>query len=244
MMSSQLKGSLFYVTADVRRMLTIFWAILLGLLVISLLLNILVYKESIVTFQLSFPLYFLCAIVGQMIVKNTIPYLIKMGSTRSNIFKTIGVHFFNFALVNAVLASTIYGLTMIFFGSNESANSSGSMITITNTDGGQMRFDHFAEFFVNNWGTRILIDFSIMFFLLICGFILGLIFYRFGTPIGLSFIGIVIFIFIVGMARGWLLNFFFKIFSNMSLTFFVQLFLVGLIIYLLSYVVLRRLPIM
>lgn len=242
-MPNQLKGSLLYLTADVRRLLAIFWSILVGLLIMSLVLNVLIYQENVVTFQLSFPLYALSAVIGQMMAKNTIPYLIQMGSTRMNVFKSIGAHFFNIALVNGVLASTIYSLFSFLFGGNESLKQDKGFITIISASDEVISFNHLAEFFANNWGTRILIDTSIMFFLLACGFIIGLIFYRFGLVAGISFIAVTIFVFIIGMTQGWLLDFFIHIFTNMTLVFFVQLFFAGLIIYLLSFSILRRLPI-
>lgn len=236
-MPNQLKGSLLYLLADVRRLLIIFWSLLMGLLIVSLILNIVFYKEGVITFQLSIPLYFLSAVLGQMIVKNTIPYLVKMGSTRMNIFKTIGAHFFIVALFNAILASTVYSLTTFLFGNNT------DFFTIYG-GGETISFNHLAEFFVNNWGTRILIDLSIMFFLFVCGFIIGLIFYRFGLAVGIGFIAIAIFTFIIGMVQEWLLKFFILIFSDMTLTFFVQLLFVGLMFYLVSFIILRRLPIL
>src|SRR5699024_7467024 len=123
----------------------------------------------------------------------TIPHLIKMGSTRLNVFKSIGTYFFGLALFNTVLANTVHSVTMYLFGSTESGQSSTFSIAAA---GEQTRtFNHIADFFGNVWWSRMLIDFSISYLLLACGFILGLVFYRFGIIGGFAFLAALVFTF-------------------------------------------------
>lgn len=238
-MPRQLKASVSFLFTEVRRTVIIFWSILLALLLLTLILNTVFFQEGTILFEISFPMYAFAAIMGQLIVRSSLPYLIKMGSTRLNVFKSVGVYFFGLSLFNAVLANTIQSVTLFLFGSS-SANSEPFM-TITREGDQVISFSHFADFFQNMWWTRVVVDTSIMFFLLASGFILGLIFYRYGVVGGVSFIALIMFIIILGISKGWLIEFFITIFTNISVVFFVQLLLIGLIIYLFSYLLLRRL---
>src|SRR5699024_2379054 len=111
-------------------------------------------------------------------------------------------------------------------------------------DGSQsFTLNHLADLFVNVWWSRVLIDSTILFFLLVCGFIVGLMFYRFGTIGGISFLAVIFLTFVIGMTQGWLLEFFISVFQDITLLFFGQLFLVALGLYLLTFFLLRRLTI-
>lgn len=239
-MPRELKGNFYYLFVNTRYLFLIFWAILLSLIATSLFLNVFVFKEGTIISQLSFPLYAVCTVIGIQMTKNNIPYLIKMGSTRKGVFKCVGVHFLGFAFVNAVLASTIYSLSEFFFGSK-----SGQERTFTLSESGQemISFSHFADLIGNTWTSRMIVDLSIMFFLLVCGFVIGLIFYKYGTVIGISFLAVIIFTFMIGMAQGWLVNFFVNVFNNLSLVSFLKIIIISSLIYLLSYFLLRRLSI-
>src|SRR5699024_5042829 len=124
-------------------------------------------------FTLIVPIYAICAIIGSIIVKNDLPYLIKMGSTRLNLYKSVGVVFVGIALFNAVFANTIHSLVLLLYKGTGSTQSD----TFTFSDGSQsFTLNHLADLFVNVWWSRVLIDSTILFFLLVCGFIVGLMF--------------------------------------------------------------------
>lgn len=239
-MPRQLKASVCFLFMEVRRTTMIFWTVLLSLLFVSVMLNWLFFEEGIIMFELAFPIYIFAAIIGQLIVKNSVPYLIKMGSTRSNVFKSVGIYFFIFSLFNAVLANTIHSIMMFLFGNS---NVGEPFMTISGNSGQAITFNHLADFFQNVWWTRVLIDTSIAYFLFVCGFILGLIFYRYGVIGGVSFIALMVLTLFIGLSKGWLIPVFVNLFTNISLVFFVQLLLVGLIVYLFSFFLLRRLSI-
>lgn len=238
-MKRQLQGILYYLTTDVRFSLTIFWAILGGLLLLGLLVYFIIGGENATfAFNFSFPIYVYAGIVGYITVKGVLPYLIRVGANRINLFIGVVIYFVGLAILNAVIANVLYSTATTILGPDN-----GAMFVVTSDDS-TFYLHHLADILENNgWSSRIIIDASISFFLLIVFFIIGLIFYRYGLIGGFSFVGILIFMFIFGLANGWLVDFFVNIFSDFSIVFFYQLTLVGFIVYLSSFFLLRRLTI-
>lgn len=244
-MSRQLKATLYYLSADIRYPLSVFWAILVGLLILSVVSTLVAVSlnnaDMSMSFNLAAPIYFFAAIVGFLTVKTSIPYLIKMGSTRKNIYLAIGIHFFSLALFNAIIANLLQLITS-FFLHLQGVNMGSDSISITYNEQ-IFTFNHIADIISNTWMSRILVDTSIAFFLLAVMFIVGLIFFRFGLVGGFTFLAIGISIFIIGITYGSFLQFFINIFKNINYLFFIQLFLVGLVTYLLSIILLRKITI-
>ncbi|HLR72204.1 MAG TPA: hypothetical protein VK085_12340 [Pseudogracilibacillus sp.] len=237
-MPKQLKGGLYYLFANVRYSLTVFWTILLVILLVTIVLTWLL-PDSVVSFQLAVPVYVFAAVIGYSIVKNAFPYLIKMGSTRINLVLSFGIYGFLLAFLNAILANTINNFVTLLIGTERNTGA----LTVTE-NGSTMTFNHVGEFLgENTWIMRVFIDTSISFFLLAVMFIIGLIFYRYGLIGGFSFLGVVAITIVFGFSKGWLLDFFIAIFENFSFAFFYQLFAVGIIIYLFSFFLLRRLTV-
>src|SRR5699024_5911205 len=89
-MGRQIKGLLYFFIADVRYSLTIFWTILMGILVVSLIVAYFLtnVKNGMMSFTLTAPMYVYCAILGFLTVKESVPFSIKMGATRKNIFRS------------------------------------------------------------------------------------------------------------------------------------------------------------
>src|SRR5699024_2318681 len=59
------------------------------------------------TLSLTVPIYIYCGIVGFLTVKDLIPFSIKRGATRKNIFISLGIFFFILSLSKSIIASTI-----------------------------------------------------------------------------------------------------------------------------------------
>src|SRR5699024_9652946 len=89
-MAKQLNGSLYYLVANVRYSFIIFWIILMVMFAVTIISALLV-PDSVISFQLAAPIYVFAAVIGFWTVKNAFPYLIKMGSTRKNIFLSFGI---------------------------------------------------------------------------------------------------------------------------------------------------------
>ena len=242
-MQRQLKASLYYLSTDAKYNLTYFWSILISVLLLTIIVDVIFSGDGVISFNFSFAIYIFVAIMGYVTIKNTIPYIIKMGSTRKNIFLAMGIYFIGIATLNALLANTIQFIVTLFyklFGNRTVLNK--AMFTVS--DGTEsINFNHIAFFIQDTWLTRVIIDIAISLFLISVMYFIGLIFYRFGVVGGLLFLGGLMLTFIFGMSEGWLLNLIIIIFKDFSILFFYQLVLIALVVYLLSYLILRRLPI-
>lgn len=239
-MQREMKGIFYYLFINTRYLFLVFWAILISLVSVSILLNVFIFKEGVIVSQLSFPLYLVCGVIGVQMASNNLPYLIKMGSTRKGIFKCVGVHFFTIAFVNAILVNVFYSLSVWLFSDRHQHLFTFSMYE---SDEEIVSLHHFADLIGNDWLSRFVVDLSIMFFLLVCGFLIGLIFYKFGTVAGIGFLAFIIFLFIFGIAQGWLIYIIKNVFQNLNLISFIKMIIISVIIYLTSYLLLRRLSI-
>lgn len=238
-MMQDIKGSLYFLIANVRYPLFVFWTILLSIFIVSLLLSV-IGEGNYVVFQASIPIYIFCLVLGMLTVKNTIPYLLKMSVTRKLIYISISIYFLIIAIVQALLAN---GLTKIIDLMGKTAVSGD--ITLANGDTEfAFQFTHLSQFLQNDtFITQVTIDGIISFAALCTMFFIGLIFYRFGLIGGFIFIGVMFLIYIVSLAQGSFFDLVKYIFENYSMTLYFQLFGISIAIYLLSFTMLRRLTI-
>lgn len=175
-MGKQIGGLLYFFTTDIRQAFIIFWTILLSTLSVSfiaayLLINV---GETKMIFSLSLAVYIFCAFIGFLTVKERIPFSIKIGATRKNLFISLGIFFFGLAIVKALISNTLQLIMEKMF----------HVETIA--------FIHPAQLLTNAWLTRVIIDTRVMFFILSVMFLLGLLFYKYGLFGGGSFVGIVV----------------------------------------------------
>ena len=229
-MGRQIKGLLYFFIADVRYSLTIFWTILMGILVVSLTVAYFLtdLENGFMTLSLTGPMYVYCAILGFLMVKDSVPFSIGVGATRKNLFISLGVFFLGLSLVKAVAASIIQILVNLF-------NAKAGMDTFM--------FLHLAYFTEDTWLTRIFIDTSIMFLSLSTLFVFGLLFYKYGLAGGGSVVGVIVILFLTGIAQGWLIDFFIDIFQSIDMMLFGKLLVLGIVIYGFSMLLLRRITI-
>lgn len=235
-MGRELQGVLYYYMTNVRHAFLIFWLVIVAIFILSIVLDALVGGENMtIHFNLSFPIYIFAAALGFIVVKSTLPYLIKMGATRKIIYIGTVIFFIVFSSINALLANALNWLLRKL----TKSEIGGGFIY---TNGEQTTtFNHIADFLErDNFLYQIIVDLSLSFFFITVFFIIGLMFYRFGLLGGFLFVGVIAFTFIYGMADGWLAEFFIDIFSDFTIAFFYQLALVGFGVYLLSFFLLRR----
>ncbi|GAB3042534.1 hypothetical protein [Virgibacillus ainsalahensis] len=228
-MGRQIKGLLYFFITEIRYSLMIFWTILLGILVVSLAIAYFLTgiddEEVFFTFSLTGPIYVYCAIRGFLAVKEWIPFSIKIGATRKNLFVGIGMFFFLMALLMAIAASVLQEIVGAF----------SSLIGID-----LFYFLHFSYFMDDTWYTRIVIDISIMIFLFTLMFIIGVLFHKYGMAVAGSVLGVIAIVLLVGIAQGWIFDFIIELFTNVELTLFYQVLGIGIVIYCISFVFLRR----
>lgn len=235
----QLKGTLYYYFASIKYSLMIFWMILGGVLVLSLGTEIIFGDQgTTVYFSFSAPVYIFAGIMGFWIVKNIIPYLIRMGSTRMNVFIATGISLTALVLFNALLSNTISSLVTGVFG-----DFSGGTFYVSGQEE-SVSFNHLGELIgaYSIW-SHIIIDSSIQLFFMSISFLFGLIFYRYKLIGGGAVLGVLLFIFIYSASAGWITDFALNIINNFSFVFFYQLAGVAIIIYGASIFLLRRLKI-
>lgn len=165
-MTRQIKGLLYFFATDIRYSLMIFWTILLGILIVSLVISyfMLGVENGQLYFMFQF-IYVYCGILGFITVKESIPFSLKMGATRKNLFISLGLFFLSIALMKAVIANTLH--TVILYATD-----------ITNLH--SFGFMHLAQLMEDTWINRVVIDTSLMFFFLTVMFLTGLLFYRYG----------------------------------------------------------------
>ncbi|MGM0904860.1 MAG: hypothetical protein ACQEXB_27915 [Bacillota bacterium] len=230
-MGRQFKGLLYFFLTDVRYSLMIFWTILLSILVLSLCIAyfLLGVENGEYYLSIDIPIYVYCAILGFLTVKESIPFAIKIGATRKNLFVALGVFFLGIAVVKSVVSSTLQLMTLAF-----------TKATGVST----FNFLYLSPLMEDSWFTRVIIDTAIMFFLFSIMYIFGLMFYKTGLAGGGIAVGILILILLYGFAEGWLIEFFINQFMEPHISFFYQLLGVGLGLYGVTYFFIRNITIL
>lgn len=229
-MGRQLKGLFYFFITDIRFSLFVFWTILLSTLVVTLTIAYFLMGTGSgqIGFMLPVSLYIYCGITGFLTVKLSIPFSIKVGATRKNIFISMGIFFLGLSVVLGVVVNSIQ-----FF--VEFLNSKIGIESFL--------FMHIANIMDTTWIGRVLIDTSMMFFLLSLLFVIGLCFYKYGLAGGGSVVSLLVIVILVGFAQGWLIDFFIHIYQTLDYLFFWQLMLVGTIIYSISWIMMRRITV-
>lgn len=230
-MGKQIKGLLYFFIMDIRYSLLIFWTILLGVLAVSIAFSyfLLSVEDGGFFFGFPFAIYVYCAILGFLTVKESIPFSLKIGATRKNIFVSIGVFFLLLAFAKAVVANLLQTLISFF---TESAGIH------------TFNFLHLANLMENTWFNRVIIDGTVMFFLLSGMFMLGLLFYKYGLAGGGSVAGILAVVLLLGIAQGWIFDFFTDVFASIDVLFFFQLLGVGIVLYGLTFLLVKKITIL
>src|SRR5690625_3624736 len=230
-MGRQMKGLLYFYFADIRHSLTVFWTILMRIVVVTLTISYFLsnVEGGFMTLSITGPMYIYCGISGLLVVKEFIPFSIKRGATRKNIFFSLVLFFLGLSIVKSVVGSFLQVVVEYI----------NMKIGIEN-----FKFLHLAYFTNDTWFTRILIDTSIMFFAFSIMFGIGLLFYRYGLVGGGIFIGLLIIIALTGAFQGWLFDFFINIFKNLDNIFYLQLFGVGIVIYSFTIFMLKRITVL
>lgn len=229
-MGRQINGLLYFYFANFRHSIIIFWTILMGILMVSLTFSYFMkdIEDGFMTMSLTVPMYIYCAILGFLTVKEAIPFSLKRGAIRKNIFVSLAVFFFVLSFAQAVVGSTIQVIVDFF-----------------NTKVGidMFSFQHLAYFTTDTWLHRIFIDTSVMFFFFSVMFVIGLLFYRYGLAGGGAVIGLFVIIVLTGVGQGWLIDFLVEQFRTLDHMFYFQLFIIGVIFYVFSILLLRNITI-
>lgn len=202
----------------------------MGILVVSLTIAYILknVEGGFMTFTLTGPMYVYCAILGFLTVKESIPFSLKRGATRKNIFISLGTFFLGISIAMTTVGSTLQVMVNLFT----------KQIGVDN-----FMFLHVAYFTNDTWINRVFIDLTIMWFLFSFMFLLGLLFYRYGLLVVGAFMGFLLVIVLTGFAKGWLTDFLVTQFQTLNQMFYMQLLASGIIIYGLSFFLLRKITV-
>lgn len=229
-MSRQIKGLLYFFTVHIRRPFFIFWGLVLGFLVLNFIIASLFITgtNGEMVMSLSFAVYIYSAFFSFHLVKQAIPFVLKMGATRKNLFFGLSMFLIGLAVLQAIIANVIQSLCNL-------------IVEQFSIDG--VGFMSFAKLLDNRWITGFTIDATIIFFIMSVMIMLGLLFYKYGLTGGGGIIALVLIIVIFGFAEGFLKDFVMNIFQSFNLVFFFELAGIGVLLYLLSWIFIRRITI-
>lgn len=235
-MLQRVKGVIYYTMTNLRYPLSIFWTVLLAIAMLASLLSF-VADSNHIWFQASIPILIFSLVIGIWSVKHIIPYLLNMSVTRKEIYLGIGISFILLAMLQAFLANLLVKLLEVF-GKPVIAG----MIFIEESGlETSISFEHLGQFLQSDTiYTRLIVDFILCYVALVVMFLIGLIFYRYGLLVGFSLLGISFVLYLYLIAQGSLIEFLYYVSDNYSLTLYVQFLSFGIIIYLLSFLLLRR----
>src|SRR5699024_2517016 len=123
----QLKGTLYYYAVNMRYMLMIFWGIMLGILLLSLVSDMLFGGDQMdICYSFSITIYAFAGSVGFGDLKNISTYLVNIGITRLSIYLGTWIMFLFLVIFNGTIANT-----MEFLGSNIIGSDINSGVNIT-----------------------------------------------------------------------------------------------------------------
>ncbi|MFD1019386.1 hypothetical protein [Thalassobacillus hwangdonensis] len=221
-MFNDLKAMLYFLTTDFRFGLTIFWSIFLASTGVLYLLTF-SFNDVTIIVSSSLAIYIYCGISGFLMTKETLPFCLKMGTTRNRYFS--GVIVFNLIL----------GAFMAFISSTLSL-----VVGMTEQSNLQLMTAIDATSLSPGWFNQFWLETLICFLFLSIGFMFSAIFYRTGLVGGLSVIGIVVIAILLPDLREQFLDFFLE-FSESGITIhYVSLFIAALLAMIPTWLLLNR----
>ncbi|WP_373893300.1 hypothetical protein ACUL41_06130 [Virgibacillus natechei] len=229
-MNNQVTGLLYYYTQDQKYNSKIFWTILIAITLATTIIAYFLMDVEGTQFYWAFPFatYTNVCIIAFQTVKKDVPFGLKMGAVRRNIFLSYIYFFLGYSLFMAIAGNT---LQLIFEGLHH-------IFGVTN-----YMFSHPAMILTDTWLTRTIVDTFFMFFLMALLFLVGLIFYRSGILGGGIFLGVFTVVSLYGLFDGWLIEAFANILPDASMLTFATLFLIGIGLYLISYPLVRKITV-
>src|SRR5699024_2042938 len=105
----QMKGLLYFYFADIRHSLKVFWTILMCIVMVTLTITYFLsnIEGGFMTLSITGPMYIYCGILGFLVVKEFIPFSIKRGATRKNIYFSLAIFFLGLSLAKSVVGSML-----------------------------------------------------------------------------------------------------------------------------------------
>jgi len=229
-MGNQMKGLLYYFTTQAKRSLYIFWSILGISLLASFIISVVSLQSSDETtffFMLSFAVYVFSAFYGFISIRYELPFSIKMGATRKHFWFSRFIFFIGLTICQIIIVQLVTGISKIFR-------------EMFNLEPQAFQLAHPALLLDNTFFQQIVIDATLIFSILVISQLLGMFYYKYGL-IGIASLAAVVLVFLLfAFAKGWSFEAFIYLQEHFSLTIFAYISLVGILCYLLSWLLIRR----
>lgn len=190
-MLNEMKAVLYYLAVDIRYSFMVFWSILILSLTAMFIIVLSFETRMIVTTSMA--IYIFCGITGFLTTKETFPYCIKLGATRTQYLLSVLVYCAAVAAVFSIVHVIVQGI----FNSLVQAGASGRFLTYHTVQ---------ATTLANTWYNQLLVDLIICFLLLSLGFLLGSVFYRFGLIGGFGTLAVLAILVILPNTRTFILD--------------------------------------
>ncbi|MFJ7735074.1 hypothetical protein ACIQ2D_01930 [Lysinibacillus sp. NPDC097287] len=185
-----LKGSLYVFFQSYKKQNIIFWIILFSIVFLSFFLDSFFGKYISFAITISIPVYIFYSTMASKILNRTMPYFLKLGLSRIQYVLHIGLFFLTWSIAGAVIIACTHEIITFF-----SKLLDVKDIIIIHPI---LLFDTTQPFLL-----IVAFDFVLLLFCLISGLLLNVVFYRFGTIGGYSFIGALALIPIVMITFQW-----------------------------------------
>lgn len=230
-MQRQIKGMLYLFIMEGRRTLSIFWGIMLSTLLLSLILVSIFIKDPngdiYITFIISVAVYVYCAIYGFNTVKEDFSFTIKLGAMRRNIWLSKIIYFLGLSALLAILITVVQKVFAI-------------LANIFGVSSQTFQLIHPADILDGSLLQQLVIDFSVSFFTLAIFYLFGIMFYKYGLVGGGGLVSTLVVATIFILQTDWIssLN------ISFTLTLFSVVFLVGLMLYLVTWPFIRKITIL
>ncbi|MCS1380960.1 hypothetical protein EYB33_06365 [Lysinibacillus sphaericus] len=184
------QGSLYVFFQSYKKSNIIFWCILFAIVLLSFFIDSFFGQYITFAMTISIPVYIFYSTMGAKILNKTLPYFLKLGLSRMQYVWNVGLFFIVWSLIGAFIIACTH--KMISFVSN--------LLDYQN-----MVIIHPLFFFSSSdsFFLTMAIDTVLLLLCLISSLLLNVVFYRFGTLGGYSFIGVMALIPIMMVIFGW-----------------------------------------
>ena len=222
------QGSLYVFFQSYKKSNIIFWCILFAIVLLSFFIDTFFGQYITFAMTISIPVYIFYSTMGAKILNKTLPYFLKLGLSRMQYVWNVGLFFIVWSLIGAFIIACTH--KMITFLSN--------LLDYQN-----MVIIHPLFFFSSSdsFFQTMAIDTVL---LLLSSLLLNVVFYRFGTLGGYSFIGIMALIPIMMVIFGWYSPLFMTLSKASTLQIIGSLLVMIIIIYIVISSALRKAPAM
>ncbi|MFA9458701.1 hypothetical protein ACERJO_18305 [Halalkalibacter sp. AB-rgal2] len=228
-MYRDIRANTYFLYNDFRFSLVVFWSIFTASVLLLFALSLSFSLETTIIISPSMAIFFFCGFSGYLTVKDSFPFMIKMGSTRSSF--VVSVMLFNLIL-SLFMATVSLIMTEVISLFNR----------LTQNDHFQLYTTIQLTTLNETWIYTLLLDFFVCFFLLTAFLLIGSLFYRFGLIGGGSVLAIVLIINLIANIRHWLMGLFLEFQEYMITINFVNSFLLLVTVMITIWIILQKAP--